>query len=92
MAILNAVLATTGGIDPATGKERKPIKDRFVFGDQFYQGLHYKREKGKLVVKGPNHSKYQVLKYMTFEEHLAENAKKRNVPVRKVPAGLSTIF
>jgi len=32
MAILNAILATTGGVDPKTGEKRKPIKDRFVEG------------------------------------------------------------
>lgn len=51
MSILNAVLATTGGIDPTTGKERKPIKDRFVEGDHFYLALSHKRVNGKWRVK-----------------------------------------
>lgn len=51
MAIVNAILAQTGGIDPATGEKRKPIKDRFVAGDHFYLGLPYKRIDGKWRVK-----------------------------------------
>lgn len=51
MAILSAVLATTGGIDPKTGEKRDPIKDRFVEGDQFYKGLTHKRVDGKWRVR-----------------------------------------
>jgi len=51
MMTINAILAQTGGIDPETGEKRKLIKQRFVAGDHFYQGLPFKRVKGKWCVK-----------------------------------------
>jgi len=51
MAMLSAVLAATGGIDPSTGEQRAAPKARFVAGDHFYNGLRYKRVNGKWKVK-----------------------------------------
>lgn len=51
MSIINAILATTGGVDPKTGEHKDPIKDRFVAGDHFYNGLTHKRVKGKWRVR-----------------------------------------
>ena len=66
VSILSAILALTGGIDPTTGKEKKPIKQRYVPGDNFYNSLRYKRVNGKMKVAGDFKSKYQEPVYLDF--------------------------
>lgn len=51
MALMNLILSTNGGKDPETGQTKAPIKNRFVEGDHFYQGLTHKRIKGKWRVR-----------------------------------------